>query len=57
MTSESHIYRFTQDEKIFFGIIYAIVVAFKPKAPLNAAFANYHNELIYILLWWILEKV
>ena len=48
MTSESHIYRFTQDEKIFFGIIYAIVVAFKPKAPLNAAFANYHNELIYI---------
>ena len=46
MISESHIYRFSQNEKIFCGII----VAFKPKAPLNTAFANYNNELIYILL-------
>ena len=50
MTSESHIYRFSQNEKIFCGIIYAIVVAFKPKAPLNTVFANYNNKLIYILL-------
>ena len=50
MTSESHIYRFSQNEKIFCGIIYAIVVAFKPKAPLKTAFANYNNELIYISL-------
>ena len=50
-------YRFAQNEKILCGIIYAIVVAFKPKVPLDTAFAHYHSELIYISLWWVLEKV
>ena len=50
MASESHIYRFSQNQKIVCSIIYAIVVAFKPKAPLNTAFANYNNELTYISL-------
>ena len=50
-------YRFAQNEKILCGIIFAITIAFEPKAPLDAAFTNYHNELIYISMWWILEKV
>ena len=54
--SERHIYRFAQNEKILCGIIFAITIAFEPKAPLDAAFTNYHNELIYISMWWILEK-
>ena len=49
-TSESYIYRLAQNEKILSRVIFAIVVASKPKVPLNAAFSNYHNELIYISL-------
>ena len=48
MTYQKVIY--TDLLKISPGIIFAKVVAFKPKAPLNAAFANYHNKLIYISL-------
>ena len=47
--TKSHI-DLPKNEKIFCGIIYAIVDAFKLKVPLETGFAHYHSELIYTSL-------
>ena len=47
--SESYIYGLAQNEKILSSIIFAIVDASKPKAPLNAAFANYPRINLHLI--------